>query len=158
MQSIDRQPPPIEAVVQRLAARMARDGIRIEQRPLPAAISQRRRPAAAFAALLPPARRSEAPARTAARQRRFCAGDGRAHRGRPQPDGRRAALRPQAGGIYLPEEPRGPRRRHHRHLADACARQVAPHRAALSPSAWSAKATSLSRSFMPARGCAPDCS
>jgi broad specificity phosphatase PhoE len=33
---IDRQPPPIEEVAQRLAARMARDGIRIEQGPSPA--------------------------------------------------------------------------------------------------------------------------
>lgn len=38
--NIDRQPPPIEAVVQRLAARMASTGFRIEQRPLPAAISK----------------------------------------------------------------------------------------------------------------------
>jgi hypothetical protein len=38
--NIDRQPPPIEEVVQRLAARMARSGIRIEQRPLPAVISK----------------------------------------------------------------------------------------------------------------------
>jgi DNA-binding transcriptional ArsR family regulator len=38
--NIDRQPPPIEEVVQRLAARMARSGFRIEQRPLPAVISK----------------------------------------------------------------------------------------------------------------------
>jgi hypothetical protein len=38
--NIDRQPPPIEEVVQRLAARMARSGIRIEQRPSPAVISK----------------------------------------------------------------------------------------------------------------------
>ena len=36
MHSIDRRPPPIEEVAQRLAARMARDGIRIEQSPSPA--------------------------------------------------------------------------------------------------------------------------
>jgi DNA-binding transcriptional ArsR family regulator len=36
--NIDRQPPPIEEVVQRLAARMARSGFRIEQRPSPAVI------------------------------------------------------------------------------------------------------------------------
>ncbi len=33
---INRQPPPIEEVAQRLAARIARDGIRIEQCPSPA--------------------------------------------------------------------------------------------------------------------------
>jgi hypothetical protein len=33
---VDRQPPPIEEIAQRLAARMARDGIRIEQGPSPA--------------------------------------------------------------------------------------------------------------------------
>jgi broad specificity phosphatase PhoE len=33
---IDRQPPPIEEVAQRLAARMARDGNRIERSPCPA--------------------------------------------------------------------------------------------------------------------------
>jgi hypothetical protein len=38
--SIDRQPPPIEEVVQRLAARMASTGFRIEQRPSPAVISK----------------------------------------------------------------------------------------------------------------------
>ncbi|MGA7796800.1 MAG: HTH domain-containing protein [Candidatus Acidiferrales bacterium] len=33
---IERQPPPIEQIAQRLATRMARDGIRIEQSPFPA--------------------------------------------------------------------------------------------------------------------------
>ena len=33
---IERRPPPIEEVVQRLAARMARDGIRMNERPSPA--------------------------------------------------------------------------------------------------------------------------
>ena len=33
---IERQPPPIEQIAQRLAARMARDGIRVEQGPSPA--------------------------------------------------------------------------------------------------------------------------
>src|ERR1022692_3154132 len=60
------------------------------------------------------------------------AGAGRAHRRRPHPDRWRAALRPQAGGICLPDKPRGPRRRDHRHLANEGARQIAPHSAALS--------------------------
>jgi hypothetical protein len=35
---IDRQPPPIEEMAQRLAARMAHDGIRIEQSPSPTVV------------------------------------------------------------------------------------------------------------------------
>jgi len=37
---IDRRPPSTEAMVQRLAARMARDGIRIEQSPSPTVLSK----------------------------------------------------------------------------------------------------------------------
>ena len=37
---IERQPPPIEQIAQRLAARVARDGIRREQHPSPAALSK----------------------------------------------------------------------------------------------------------------------
>ena len=54
------------------------------------------------------------PGSLATRHRRLRAGDGRPDRGRPQPDGRRAPLRPQDGGIHLPErtakaaEPKSP--------------------------------------------------
>ena len=61
---IDRRPPPIEDVVQRMKARIDRDGIRIENIPSPASLppsTRVRKPAAAFAALLSPARRTESP-------------------------------------------------------------------------------------------------
>src|SRR5579864_1024919 len=86
----------------------------------------------ALAALLPSARRTAATPCAAAPNRRLCAGDGRADRRRPQPDGRRTPLRPQAGAIHLPPQPRRQDCRNYRDLADGSARQVAPHRPALS--------------------------
>ena len=132
---IDRQPPPIEEIAQRLAARMARDGIRIERSPsppLPPKDEDRRQRSLRSCHLPAEPKPRHAPPRDSGAYVPEMAA--RIEDDRNLTDGARRCARKLAEYVYRKNRAR-PRRRHHRHLAHARARQVAPHRAALPASA-----------------------
>ena len=132
---IERQPPPIEQIAQRLAARMARDGIRIERNPSPALLpkDEDRRQRSLRSCHLPaePKPRQAPPRDSGAYVPEMAA---RIEDDPNLTDGARRCARKLAEYIYRKNRDR-PRRRNHRHLPDARAWQVPPHRAALSASA-----------------------
>ena len=154
---IDRTPPSTEEMVQRLAARIARDGSPPHHRnhpPSPTATPARTRALPENCHLPTEPKPLHPPPRDNAAYR---AGDGGARRERPQSDGRRAPLCPQVGGIRLPTRPREPHAEITvTYLMRPCENPGAP--CSVISASWSALAISASRLSMPARACAPDCS